>query len=255
MNPFILQKAGLTQTQIEVYLWLLEHGKTKASDIAKNIKRPRGVAYKALEELLWMDLVEKEEKNGKVALFGANHPTSLEKLFEDNVKKTRRVQQEFASALPDLISQFNLSSQKPGVKFYEGSDGIEKVLEDTLRSETEIYLFLNKAALEEEKSFREINEKYKTKRERLGINKKIIRVGKKGEEETAEKIGYQKITEIRYFSKKELSPFKSSIQIYDNKISYQIIDRDQIISIIIEDRHIYEMNKAWFEYMWENSAR
>jgi HTH-type transcriptional regulator, sugar sensing transcriptional regulator len=254
MPNSILTQLGPNENQIIVYEYLLSNGAQKASDISKNTPLQRGVVYKTLDELIKLDIVEKNEENSAVSLFTPLHPSTLKGLAESRVRSAQNTQNHLDSEIGSLVSLYNLANNKPGIHFYEGVDGLKKVLEDTLRSKTEIYLFLNKEALEEEKSFNEINEKYKTKRERLGINKKIIRIGEK-EEENTEKIGYQKITEIRYFNKKGLSPFKSSIQIYDNKISYQIINQDQILSIIIEDKHIFEMNKAWFEYLWENSEK
>jgi hypothetical protein len=124
-----------------------------------------------------------------------------------------------------------------------------------LKSQTEIYLFLNAEALSQEKRFREINEEYKSKRERSGIKKKIIRVGQRPENVFGQNTGkYDELTEIKYISK-ELPAFKSSIQIYDHKISYQIIDGENIISILVEDKNIFEMHKALFEMVWEEIAK
>jgi len=60
----LLLKAGLTATQADTFAYLLEFGEQKASIVAKKIQRPRGVAYKALDELLELELVEKIEKSG-----------------------------------------------------------------------------------------------------------------------------------------------------------------------------------------------
>ena len=153
--------------------------------------------------------------------------------------------------MPNLVSNYNLTLNKPGVKFYEGESGMEKILDDTLTSKTEILLFINTDSLNEEAKFKEINEEYKRKRMRKGVKKRILRVGKKPEITFGTRDDrYDAITEIRYLEKTDL-PFKSNVQIYDGKISYQIIDGANIISILIEDKNIYAMNKAWFEMLWE----
>jgi HTH-type transcriptional regulator, sugar sensing transcriptional regulator len=246
-----LQKFGLTKTQSNVLDYLLEHGEAKARDIAKSINQPRGVVYKATEELLALELVEKIEKTKEVARFRATHPRALEKILEMKDRELEQNKKIFEEVLPSLVSNYNLTLNKPGVKFYEGKEGMEKILDDTLTSQTEILLFINTNSLKEEEKFKEINEAYKIKRMRKNVEKRIIRVGKKPETTFGTSDDkYDAITEIRYLEK-ELLAFKSDIQIYDGKISYQIIDGVNIISILIEDKNIYAMNKAWFEMLWE----
>jgi len=246
-----LQQFGLTKTQSAVMDYLFEFGEAKARDIAKSINQPRGVVYKSLDELLAMDLIEKKDQAKKISVFIAKHPRSLEKLLEKKEQEINQNKKIFEEVLPSLVSNYNLTINRPGVKFYEGKDGMEKILEDTLTSKTEILLFINTDSLNEEEKFKEINEEYKRKRIRRGVKKRILRVGKKPEMAFGTSDDkYDAITEIRYLEKTDL-PFKSNVQIYDGKISYQIIDQENIISILIEDKNIYAMNKAWFEMLWE----
>ena len=83
------------------------------------------------------------------------------------------------------------------------------------------------------------------------IKKKIIRVGKP-QPMPKIKQPLNNITTIKYFNH-PLPPFNASVQIYDNKIAYQKIISDKIISVLIQDEEIYKMNKVIFEYLWENS--
>lgn len=246
-----LQQFGLTKTQSAALNYLLEFGEAKARDIAKNIHHPRGVVYKSLDELLEMDLIEKNDKERRVSVFSAKHPRNLEKLLE---KKEREISQDkkiFEEVLPSLVSNYNLTLNKPGVKFYEGEEGMEKILDDTLNSKTEILLFINTESMEKEEKFQKINEEYKRKRIKKGVKKRILRVGKKPEMTFGTRDDkYEAVTEIRYLEKNSLA-FKSDIQIYDGKISHQIIDQGQTVSILVEDKNIYQMNKAWFEMLWE----
>lgn len=246
-----LQKFGLTKTQSAVLDCLFEHGETKASDVAKLVNHPRGVAYKALEELLALGLVEKNEKEKEVAKWRAAHPRNLEKILENKEAELNQNKKIFEETLPSLVSSYNITQSKPGVKFYEGEDGMRKILDDTLTSQTEILLFINTTALETEEKFKEINDEYKRKRKHKNLKKRILRAGKKPEltfGTTDDK--YDAITEIRYLSDL-LDPFKSNIQIYDGKISYQIFDKGNTISILVEDKNIFEMNRAWFEALWK----
>ncbi|NLC31311.1 MAG: hypothetical protein GX765_04655 [Candidatus Moranbacteria bacterium] len=252
MYEKIFSQIGLTEQEAIIYEIMLELGRARAKEIYQKSPFKRGLVYKLLDNLIEKHLILRIDKPGKVSIFQIEHPERIGALAEAQERKFRHYRKNVENLMPELISNYNLAFNKPGIKFYEGLEGMRKVLEDTLKSKTEIYLFLNKNSLEQEEVFRELNKKYKIKREKVGIKKKIIRVGTKKIKKEESARNYASITEIRYFQKK-MPDFKASVQIYDNKISYQIIDKDQIISIIIEDKNIFELNKIWFEDMWEKS--
>ncbi len=246
-----LLQIGLTKTQANVLDFLLENGEHKASDIARAVKQPRGAIYKALDELLALELVEKLEKPGQIARFRPLHPRHLEKVLEKRENTLRQSKGILEEILPNLISAFNLTVNRPGVKFYEGEEGFKKVLYDTLASKTEVYMIINREALRDQEKFQEINEEYKRRRIRAGIKKKILRIGKisPNEKFSESDENYRRLTEIKY-TEKESEMFKASIQIYDNKISYQIVEGDNLVSVLVEDKNIYLLHKTIFELLW-----
>ncbi|MFA5131512.1 MAG: helix-turn-helix domain-containing protein [Patescibacteria group bacterium] len=250
MNEKILISLGLSGVQAEVFSCLLQNGPQKASDIAKLTKRPRGVAYKGLEELISLGLANKKEAKAGIAVFAAEHPSNLEKVIEQKEKDLAKTKSAFASSLPDLISTFNLVSNKPGVRFYEGEEGIKKSLEDTLNCQDIIYTFADIEAVE--KNVKEINDAYAKKREKAQIKKRVIVA------DTPFNRSYLKnyngtITEFRFLPK-DFYSFNSGVQIYENKVSYQVISAENKMAIIIEDKNIYQMNKLLFEFIWEKLA-
>lgn len=243
----LLKNAGLSEIQAETLNFLLKNGESKALDIAKSTTRARGVVYKALDELMELKLVEKIEKSGKVAVFRAEHPTKIEDFFIEKEIQTKKQKSEFLETLPEIISIYNLASNKPGVKFLEGEDGVRIALYDTLKSSTEIYTFADLKAINE--NLKEINEEYSKKRENLGIKKKIIVSDSEENRKFFENFN-SRTTQVR-FIRKEYYPFKTGMQIYSNKVSYQTLGAENKIAVIIEDKNIYEMHKLFFEYMWE----
>ena len=245
----LLEKAGLTRAQIDVYFFLLKNTGARAGLIAQSVGRPRGVAYKALDDLIDLGLVEKKEKTGGIAIFKALHPSNLEKLFEEKIKENKRSQQEFMVALPDFVSQYNLSLNKPGVQFYEGIEGVKRVINDNLRSKTVVYTY---ADMEEvDKYIKEINAQYAKKRDRLKLEKKILLVDSDYTKKVLE--NYEKShIEIKFV--KKVTHFATIMQIYDDKISYVTLLPDKMMGIIIQDKSIYAMHRALFESMWENAS-
>lgn len=248
-QELILAKAGLTGTQAEVFVYLLENGEEKASVIAKNTKRPRGVAYKALEELVELEIVEKIEKSGKIATFRSKHPSALEKMFENKEKQAKKDKEQFFASLGDFVSLYNLSTQKPGVSYFEGNDGMEKILQDALTSNTDIYMYCDIETMI--KSATEINEKYGEKRKRLGIKKKIITSDTPFARKYLKDYNTE-ITEVRFIPHESfVFSTPSTLEIYDGKLSYVTINDKQKTGVLLHDRNMYMLHKQIFEFTWQ----
>ena len=246
MYEKIINNMGLSQVQSEILNSLLLNGEDKASNIAKKIKRPRGVAYKGLDELIELKLVSKRENKKGITIYRAEHPNNLENLIEKREKEFKKEKQEFINNLPDLVSAYSLISNKPGVRFYEGEEGVKKSLNDTLNAQEVVYTYADIEAVE--KNLKEINDEYVKNRERKGIIKKVIVADTKFNRSFLKKLKNE-TTEIRFLSDKFYN-FNTGMQIYDNKTSYQVISVEKKLAVIIEDENIYKMQRYLFEFIW-----
>ncbi len=260
----LLIQAGLTPTQAEILGFLLSVDVRKASELVVSLSLARGVVYKGLDELVELGLVEKLEETGSVARFRAEHPSKLEKLFENREKLAKRERQNFLATLPEISSQYNLNHHKPAVRYYEGRSGLIEALDDALRSRTEILTFYDKNSIQPEDVFTDIHSEYQKKLSKSGIKQRILIVGERhesvgtiehGNNRTWEQsnmgtIEHGSNTEIRYLGE-ITTPFKSSMRIYDNKLSYQVIEHKQTMTVVMEDLNIYEMNRTIYEYLWQ----
>lgn len=244
MHEKTLQKTNLTPAQAQIMDYLFQTGEARASDIAKKTGKSRAIVYKDLEELGGLGLVRKKEKTNQVATFQAEHPSALNKLIEQREKDLVQDKQELENTLPDLVSAYNLAHSRPGVRFYEGDEGIKKVLEDTLMSHTEIYTVSDSSSIQGR--LKEINNNYVRARKRKGIKKRLIVPESARPRFSQTSDDY---TEVR-FLKEDYYDFKTGMQIYDNKISYQTLGEENKIGVIIEDKNIYKMHKLLFEYIW-----
>jgi sugar-specific transcriptional regulator TrmB len=252
MYKDIFTQLGLSSNEAIVYEFLLKQGKTTAGAIIKKTPLKRGVVYNALADLSKKGLVS-EGKKQKVAYFSPNHPEKLRENLENQKNQLIKAENTLEANLPTIISDFNLVSNRPGVRYFEGIKGMTKILEDNLKSNTDIYTFIDSQTLEQDKKFREIEKYYIEKRKQIGLLKKIIDIDSPQTREFYNNADadYKKITEVK-FIKKGVNPFSAGIQIYDNKISYQIYNNNTLISVLIEDRNIYIMQKILFEYIWVN---
>lgn len=252
MYEKILQQIGLNEKEAIIYQTLLETGPMEAREIlkkiSKTVKTTRSNLYNILSGLEDRGLLMEKIKKGK-NIFEAESPVKLTNVLEDSIKKTNQAQQNLAIAMPELTSLYNLTTQKPVIQFYEGIEGIKKVLADSLASKQMIYTYADIEAIV--KYFDEINKDYVKKRDALGIKKRGIMVDTEFARNYLK--NYHRGTTDTKLIDGKLYPFHSVMQIYDGKISYVTLSDKSIIGVIIEDPIIYQMHKSIFEYNWSTA--
>lgn len=245
-----LKKAGLSESQAVVYEALLSLGGERAGSLAKHVPLKRTLVYRVLEDLQGLGLIEKDEKPGAVAVFIPRHPSALRSLIERREKEAREAEQVLGGLLPSLTSQFNLKSGSPGVLVYEGKEGIEKVLEDSLTSKTEVLTYADIEPIV--KYVDAINRRYASRRDKLGIDKRALLLDTPFAREYMQ--NYHRLsTDVRLVTLEKVAPFQSAMEIYDNRVAYITFAPDKMMGVIIHDPYLYEMHKYLFEYAWKMS--
>jgi len=244
-----LTQAGLTEEMAQIYEFLIKNGPQNAGKLAKKLGIKRGLTYKSIERLIKRGLVEKIEEPQKVAYFKANHPLKLQVLVENRQQRAKNAQLAIDGVLPNLVSDFNLLTGKPDVVYFEGDDGIKRVVMDSLSAKGEIYQYIDNEAAN--RYFPKINNEYIKKRKELGIKKKMITIDNEFIRKQKDKYASD-ITDIHLIDGANY-PFATAMQIYDNKVSYLTLSPNKKIGIIIEDADIAKMHRTIFEYMWKTT--
>lgn len=242
-----LVEAGLTQDQALTYEILIQNGPMQASRIHRKSTLSRPLIYKVLGDLEGLGLVEKDENNSPVATFKAAHPLKLKEILDRRFEAAQHAKSAMEGAISKLISDFNLVSGKPGIRFYEGKEGVREVINDALTSKTEIYSYVDIETIERE--IPEISRDFAKARIKLGLKKRNIGIDTPENRKAIEDY-FTEVTEERLIPWKSPS-FGTVMQIYDNKVSYLTLG-EQMIGVIIADPHIFEMHKALFEFTWSS---
>lgn len=242
-----LVKAGLEPTSAEVYITLIGLGEASVGAIEKQTPFSRATLYDALSTLLAAGYLE-YRKEGRNAYYKPVHPQKLEELITQKKRETALLETELGEAIRTLTGSFNLTLNKPGVKFYEGKEGIRHVLWDSLTAHETIYtlgdleLFAN--------HYNDLNSEYVEERKKRKIFKKAIT------NDTEFTRNFLKNYDTTFTETKLIShlptKFHSTIlEIYDDKISYTTYANNSLLGVIIQDKQIYSMNRSIFEFMWE----
>ncbi|NMC51501.1 hypothetical protein GYA54_02090 [Candidatus Kuenenbacteria bacterium] len=242
----VLTQLGLSDKEAEIYQLMLRHGKIPASKILPETSLKRTTVYSILEDLTKKGIVEKDE-SGAIIEFRAKHPYALKEYLESRVSQIKTAESKLDAVLPDFISFYNSAQNRPGVKFYEGRSGAEKVLADSLTSRTEILSYVDIESII--KYIPDINKIYAAKREKLSIKKRGILIDTPAARKYLENY-HTAVTESKLISA-EPFPFQTIMQIYDNKISYLTLSGQAMVGVIISDQHIYNMHRYLFEHLWK----
>lgn len=122
---------GLSDEESEIYEILLLNGQMGAGSILAKTKIKRGLLYKTLERLQSKHLVDESNLRGR-SVFSASAPDEFLKMAEEDEAKAKRTRERIAEALPQMKAKYNLSHERPTIKFYEGADGLRKLYEEKL---------------------------------------------------------------------------------------------------------------------------
>jgi len=256
MYEDLFLSSGLNDNEAVVYEFLLKTGKATAGEIIKNTPVKRGVAYNTLADLVAKKLVSETKIKTKgargknvIAEFSPNHPENLRSYLENEKEKLEKAEKNLEANISSLISDFSLVSGRPGVRYFEGMEGIRKVLEDSLTSKNIIYTYADIEAIC--KYIDETNQSYVKKRDDMGIKKMAVIIDSPFAKKYL-KDYYKAVTDVRFIDH-ELFPFNCVMQIYEGKVSYITLSDVSMVGVIIQDENIYQMHKSVFEFVWSHA--
>lgn len=250
----ILQKIGLSDKDAEVYLACLELGTQPASIIAKKAGLKRPTTYLILEGLLKRGLVS-EYTGSNVKYFTAVSPDYLLNFVEKQRRELTSHQRELEQYLPQFQSLLNPYSLNPKVRFYEGMDGIERAMNDTLTAKDVLRAYSTMDAWfarEDTKKYILWYGKQRVQERKLPLycicpdtptSRKYL------EDEYVDAQSGNKLSHFRWLPK-EIQSFSNEINIYDNKMSIACLGKNELLGIIIESESIAQTQKSIFEAAW-----
>lgn len=125
----LFRHAGLSEKQAKLYRLLLIDGEARPSALSKKSGVKRGNVYALLKDLSFRGLVTEVEKE-KVTYFRPEPPEKLGSLIEYQEKEAQVAKNLAAELLPSLTSQWKTTIGKPVIRYYEGEEGLKKILED-----------------------------------------------------------------------------------------------------------------------------
>ncbi|KKU80593.1 MAG: Transcriptional regulator, TrmB [Candidatus Peregrinibacteria bacterium GW2011_GWA2_47_7] len=136
----LFKQFGCNQREAEIYIHSLKNGPSTVQEIAHRLKCNRITVHSAIEQLIKKGLFY-ETRKGKRRLLAAGKPDSLNHLLQQKENELKLVKTNLDYVTELLSSVQSPDSSRPVVKFYEGTDGFKKMLEETLDAKSGVLVF------------------------------------------------------------------------------------------------------------------
>ncbi len=240
----VLAHLDLEEREVDVYCALLSLGPAAIREVAEKAQVNRGTTHEILKRMLKRGLVSYYPK-GKRRHFCAEPPEKLMEIVNEKQENLRHAAIQLVNEVVPQLSRLKPDSGSPKVTYYEGDDGIEKVLRDILstteKSENKSYNVY---------SSREIRQhlyrpfpNYTLQRVRRNIRVKAIAIGPGGEEAP--------LSERKWIGKKNDGNQASYIAIYPPKCAMiSMKEGNYPTAVVIESEAISRSMNLSFETLW-----
>jgi sugar-specific transcriptional regulator TrmB len=243
-----LQDIGLQSQQLAIYELLLEHGSIQAGRLSILSGLKRSLVYKILDQLISLDLASRDK--GKVARFSPSHPSKIRDILDKKIQILDVAKKSLDSTLDGMISKFNLISGKPSVQFYEGKRGVQKLYDDIIHVQKDIYLFRSPYD-EKHKDLTKILNTQITKQVQYSISTKAITPVPDERLTVIYEKDVERLVERRNISESEFS-IPAQIIVYENKVGITSYKKG-IFTTIIDNKDISDTFKKIFDQLWKRS--
>lgn len=239
----VLLQLGLSESEISIFLTLLQGGPSSVQDISRVSGINRVTIYSSLNTLEKKGLVA-ETKKGSKRLFVAERPEELKSIVEEKEEDIRKINLDIQNLVLPVLKAIDVGQEnKPEIKFYEGLEGIYKVYENMLESHDIIgcgsYDSVMKVSSqkEEEKYFHRIKHKgvfYRAILENTPINRKFADIAKG--------IAHFKFLE-------EDVKLSADIHAYGDAVA--LMSYEKVTATVIRDETIAKSIRTLLDFMWE----
>ena len=230
-----LEKVGLSNNEVKVYLFLVDYGQSKAGRIAKETGIQRSSAYAAINSLTYKGLIS-YARIGEVKFFQATSPKRLMEFIKEKEDLIKDL-------IPELTQRHKAANKEGQIGLFKGIRGVKSVFKDIAREGKNNYAFGS------EGQFSEVMPEFALQFDRLKKENNIrtqliIREGRTELD--------NKTTEYRYLRGIKESPAVTNI--YGNKIAI-LIWTDEPEGIIIENEAAAKAYKSYFDLMWKHAKK
>lgn len=252
MNLELLQEIGLTRSEVNVYLALLELGSSTTGPIVDKSGASSSKIYEILERLIKKGLVNYVHE-GNTKHYEAANPERIVDYLEEKEKQISKQKQEVSSILPELKLKQTLSKHKSDAAIYRGMKGLETVFyetTDTLKKGDTIYV---SGVPKRSEAVNRFFIKWNKYREKKGIWSHII-FDESARDDPQTFPENSPNTLMKFFPAEVETP--AAINIFNDRVVIfpSETEREPLL-IVIKDQDVVKSFRAQFDIQWNQQTR
>lgn len=234
-----LKNLDLNQSEIAVYLALLENGSLIPREIALKTGIARTNCYHVLESLEEKRLIS-SEKRGKRKAYLARDPESL--IYELERKK------EIAETIiPDLRALFASQKNKPQIQFFQGWTEVKQIYEQSLSADKIVAIGSTEKLSELEPGFLDWYEKQLNKHKIIFYD--ILTAATRDKTAKVMKSVRGALHEIKFLPEK-IGDTPTDILLWQDRIALITLEQP-IFGTLITSPTLYRTFRMIFSLLWE----
>ncbi len=248
----LLEKLGLSESEITLYLALHKYGALTAQEVGKltHIKRP--TVYYALRQLIDRGLAH---KNGSVGIerFQSESADKIITLIDIRRRELDALEQEAKGLMKDFSQlQEATYSGLPAVSFYEGDEAVKQVVSETIYCRDRHIDSLAPS----DNFFWQIGQQFSARyiADRVAHNITTRNLWEKPLEPEIMLRSYKGLSEVRILPTSMINKFKSTMFLYDDKVLY-ISSRESGYALLVKSKEHHNLIKSLYDTLWDISQK
>ena len=240
MDTEIFKELGLSESEIKIYITLLELGSSTAGEILTKSQLQNSVVHRGLNSLIEKGLISFISE-GKRRIYSAIDPEN----FYDFIDEKKR---KFTELLPELKKKQKQINKKETASIFKGIRGIKEVYNFMINQKGKEYLTYGggKPCAEKMGNTWWLNIHQK----RISKKLKARQVFDESVKQIGKDIGLLKLTNVKFLPE-EFAQFQETV-IVGNYVAINVFSEEPY-SFLIHDKHVAEGYKKYFEILWKRA--
>lgn len=242
-----LVKIGLTPKEARIYMLLLEEGVQTAAGLADKSGEKRTNIYMLLEAMAEKGVIKVDSRK-PVKVFSAADPSALSRMIQVQQERQQQAAAALKAALPQLKIQYSLVSDKPGVTHAVGEEGYKMLLDDMVRSTTEVLLVASDDVPPNSFVLDELRKRL-YKRKEAGVRTRAL-FHNDDERRRHQQEFTERGIELRFLGER---PFRGEVVVYEDNVAFTVYEPSLIVTVVT-NKAITETMRIMFEQLWAVAA-
>jgi len=246
----VLRRIGLTDSEIKVYIALLDLGESTSGDILNKAGLRTGKIYEILFSLERKGLISQVQVNG-MKRFSPADPRRVYEMLEKHKEEINQQEKSFKDIVPNLLAKIKSKKKPINIEIFTGFDGLKTAyLKETnyyKKGDTLYVLGILPKEAYQKKEYDFFIYNIYPKREKTGISIKKLY----SENAKKDKSIQEKKAQIKYIPY-EYTP---SINVIGELTTISISAGDQTLHISIENEEVAKGFIKQFELLWKSAKK